>query len=115
MKKPNPIFLGVIALAALLPHTPRLLPDGPVRPVSELQPTVEVEMPTAELPGATGEGSGCTGHEAGGQYENEAGHSEPGETPPDTPAAGSGQNCDSHWNPAQQNLFSTYLASARAQ
>jgi|GEM_PF-6030470 hypothetical protein len=45
MKKPNPVFLGVIALAALLPHTPNLLPRGKAP-----QTLVPVSAPVSVLP-----------------------------------------------------------------
>src|SRR5688572_4449945 len=97
MKRPNPIFVGVITLAALLPHAPKLLPGSTDDFVRELTPpSVQTapfdtqiehrpEMPTAELPSISAETSDCAGS---GLDENQDRHpdSEPAEKRLDSPA-----------------------------
>lgn len=124
MKKPNPIFLGVITLVALLPHAPRLLPGSNVDFGSDLKPAnvqasplhiqaeQSQELPTAEAPTISAEGADCAG---AGLDENQNPHhdAEAAEKLPDLPATDTGENCDAGRNPSPHHFLSLHLADAR--
>lgn len=117
MKKPNPIFLGVITLVALLPHAPRLLPGynleiGGGLTTSRVQAAPlniqtehPQEMPTAELPAISVEGSDCT---LPGLEENRDLHqdAESAEKLPELQSVDTKQNCDAARNPLPHNFLS---------
>jgi|GEM_PF-6208353 len=123
MKRPNPIFLGVIALVALLPHAPRLLPGPAVDLRSELQPTrveaivfdkaqtEQLEMPTAELPPMSAEDSDCANS---GLDDNKDLRHNRGvdEKMPDLASKETSENCDAAQDVSPQNFLSVHLASA---
>lgn len=115
MKKPNPIFLGLIATVALLPHVPRLLLQDEPQPVTAQQsPHIPADplaspagLPTAELPSAPGDSSDCTqsGADFPG-YENTTLPLESGseEVVPTAPLTNLGEGCDTEWNLSQTRI-----------
>jgi hypothetical protein len=120
MKKPNPIFLGLIVMVALLPHMPRLLPNGmpPAEPAYESPaPAAPIsddligQMSAAELSPTMDDKPNCTDldpvHSA---YENETLYpeAEPEDALPDSPLTEANENCDTGWNLSQRNIHSVH-------
>ena len=115
MKKPNPIFLGLIATAVLLPHAPRLLPQDQPQPVTVQQSlqapayplAAPAGLPAAEIPPAPADRSRCS--RAGADFPECGRAASPPESGIDRmvpvgPATTTGAGCDTDWNLSQTSI-----------